>query len=115
MIDVSLAIPVGNGCAYAGVGSRTKLVFDTPDGERHFLMAIYGAFNAFGLIGSEKNGIVIFDDDSKQVLLDEHEIADSGYFGPTRDQMVEFSRLMKTSWDEFQDFVNNHPRARFSI
>ena len=39
--------------------------------ERTFRLAIYGAFNAYGLIGPERNGIVILDEDERAVLCDD--------------------------------------------
>lgn len=36
-----------------------------------YLVGIAGAYNAFGLIGSEHNGIFVLDDTNKNVILDQ--------------------------------------------
>lgn len=99
---------------YTGISLQSKLTFGKVR-PRTFIVAVYGAFNAMGLIGSEKNGIVILDEDEKRVLLDEHAKADSGYFGATVDQMTEFTRITAMTADDFQAFVNAHRRKRYAI
>jgi hypothetical protein len=83
--------------------------------ERTFRIAIYGAYNAMGLIGSECNGIVILDVDKMQVLTDEIGIISSGWFGPAKAQLELFNQLVAMPWEEFQVFVNAHPRTRYPI
>lgn len=80
--------------------------------KRHFKIIIAGAFNAFGLIGSEHNGIVILDNDNKLVILDEHARADSGYYGPTNHQVDEFEKILKMNYEQFMVFCRTHPRSR---
>ena len=41
-------------------------------GNRSFRVLLYGAYNAMGLIGTEKNGIAVLDEDRRQVVLDGH-------------------------------------------
>ena len=106
--DWNQVVPVGGGCAYAGV-ARTKVV--KHDG-RTFLLVLYGAFNAFGLIGSERNGIAVLDEDRLAVVLDDHCLESSGYFGPSSRQWREFERLQRLDAERFLAFVRDHPRAR---
>jgi hypothetical protein len=54
---------------------------------RKFRIVLYGAYNAKGLIGSECNGICILDDDLLNVVLDEHGKEETGYFGPSEQQL----------------------------
>lgn len=83
----------------------------TFEGGRTFIVVIAGAYNA-GIIGSEHNGIAILDKDHGQVVLDQHLITGSGYSGPSRDQQLEFQRIMKLDWAGFRDFMRDHPRFR---
>jgi hypothetical protein len=80
-----------------------------------FTIVIYGAYNAMGLIGTEKNGIAILDETRKQVLLDEHQPTNSGYFTPTDRQQRGFDELVGANWEVFQSFVNHHDRARYTV
>jgi len=75
-------------------------------------IVLYGAYNAFGLIGPECNGIVILNDTSKQVVLDEHCKIGTGYFGPDVNQIFEFERLMKLPKEELIAFCRSHKRFR---
>lgn len=80
--------------------------------DRSFTIIIAGAYNAFGLIGSECNGIVVLDNDNKLVVLDEHAREDSGYYGPTNKQIDEFEKLLKMDYESFVKFCREHPRSR---
>lgn len=82
---------------------------------RSFRIMIYGAFNAYGLIGSEKNGILVLDEDKKEVLCDEICRADSGYFGATPMQREMLFEIKMMKWKAFQQFINHHKRSRYSI
>lgn len=84
-------------------------------GDRQFRVVLYGAYNAFGLIGPEKNGIAVLDESLMQVVLDEHCIEDSGYFGPSGQQIEEFERICGMDADSFVEFCNSHPRLRDQI
>lgn len=95
---------------YTGISRETMLEF--PEVGRKFRLAIYAAFNAYGLIGSESNGIVLLDEDKRMVVLDEHFQEPSGYFGPTIRQIDEFERITKLDWKEFCEFVSQNPRSR---
>jgi hypothetical protein len=83
-------------------------------GERTFTVLVASAYNA-GIIGPECNGLVVLDDNHRQVLLDEHLKQDSGYFGPSARQQEEFKRVMAMEWPEFAAFVRGNDRYRGGI
>jgi len=84
-------------------------------GKTNYLVGIAGAYNAFGLIGPEHNGIFVLDDTHKTVVLDRHcENPDGGYFGPTKAQWRELERLMNEGPRGFKDFIRCHPRNRLT-
>jgi hypothetical protein len=81
---------------------------------------IYGAYNAFGLIGTELNGIAILDENRMSVVCDEINKLPSWAYNPsnlqTPKQLVnEFKKLTSMSWQEIQKFINSHPRSRYTI
>lgn len=80
-----------------------------------YTIAIYGAYNAMGLIGTEQNGICVLDDVRKCVLLDQHQGITSGMDTPTARQLKAFDEVLESKWEDFQSFVNNHPRSRHPI
>jgi hypothetical protein len=82
---------------------------------RTFLVILYAAYNAFGLIGSECNGIAVLDEDRKQVVCDEIAKSGFGYNGCTPKQNAEFDRVCSLRWTEFQALVNGHRRKRYDI
>jgi len=93
---------------YAMVSLDKTLKF----GRRSFRVVLYGAYNAFGLIGPEKNGIAVLDEDSMQVVLDGHCPQDNGYFGPSDAQTAEWNRICGMDAAEFVEFCNSHPENR---
>lgn len=98
---------------YMGISRRESKTFG--NNGRTFTIAVYGAYNAMGLIGSEGNGIVVLDEDNLLVVCDEIAKESSGWFGPSTAQIVEFLRLVNRSWTSFQQFINDHPRTRQPI
>jgi hypothetical protein len=84
-------------------------------GHGTYRFVLYGAYDAYGLIGPEKNGIAVLDEENRTVLCDEIAKADSGYFGPTPEQWASLADLLSVSWDEFRDLINTHERSRYSI
>jgi hypothetical protein len=109
------SIGVGEGCGYRGIQEDVTVHFATDDGTRTMRIVIYGAFDAYGLVGPEKNGIAIFDVDNRTVVCDEIGIETSGYFGASKAQIALWQRLIAMEWDEFQAFVNAQPRTRMEI
>ena len=104
-MSIDLNSRLGN---YVGV---TTIAHRTVEGTK-YLTALYGAYNAMGLIGSECNGIVVLDDTNRQVVLDEHCKTGSGWCGPTRAQWKEFGRIAALDDDAFVEFCLNHSRYR---
>jgi len=94
---------------YTGVSRDETITY--PGGARYRFL-LYGAYNACGLIGSEKNGIAILDEELKNVVLDDHLKVDTGYFGPHVTQAREYDRLITAGWNTISEFVADHPRAR---
>lgn len=101
---------------YLGVSRDQILTFETPEGTtRTFRIILYGAYDAQGLIGSEYNGIAVFDEDANEVLLDLEAREDTGYFGPTQSQLDRWGEISDFTWAEFRGFVNSHIRKRKDI
>lgn len=98
------------------VGVCADQVRTFPNG-RSFRVLVYGAYDAFGLIGPEKNGIAVLDEDNRSVLCDELGIAPSGYHGPSAEQMALFHRMTSAefSFADLQALVNESPRARVRL
>lgn len=80
-------------------------------GDRSFTVLIAAAEDA-GVIGPENNGIVVLDDNYRNVVLDQHMKINSGYFGPSDVQKAELEKVMAMDWDTFSHFVATHPRYR---
>jgi len=76
---------------------------------------IYSAYNAFGLIGPESNGIAVLCENDKSVVCDEIAKAASGYYGPTQDQIETLKTMLSMSWDQLRKFINSQKRARYEL
>jgi hypothetical protein len=76
---------------------------------------LYGAYDAFGLIGSECNGICVLNEDEKNVVADEICPVDSGYFGPAGVQLDLFDKMVKMPSKLFRELVNSSDRLRYTI
>lgn len=81
------------------------------DNDRTFKIAISAAYNA-GIIGYEYNGIVIFDEDNRKVVLDLHMQQQSGYYGPSDNQIKELARIMNLDWKPFTSFCKENSHFR---
>jgi hypothetical protein len=82
---------------------------------RRFHVFTYRAYNACGLVGHECNGVAVCDINKGQVLCDEIAKQSSGYFGASKQQAERVLRFVGTPWQEFRQFINSNPRARYSI
>jgi hypothetical protein len=100
---------------YVGVTRDRVIKFKAGRKSRSFRVIIFGAYDAFGLIGPEFNGIAILDEDQRAVLCDRIACESSGYFGPSPAQLGEFDRLAGLDWPSFREFVNGHDRTRYAI
>jgi hypothetical protein len=88
-----------------------RLMFD----EDSFVIVLHGAFNAFGLIGPEHNGIsIVCENNSREVIMTHHR-APSGGGKVTDDQRREYERICGMNQDEFKEFVNSHPKVQYKI
>lgn len=87
----------------------------TDEGHGVHRLIVYGAYNAYGLIGSEMNGIAIFDEKQKRVLCDGIQQIETGYFGPSDRQIETLAELVSMPWADFADFINQHPNARYTL
>ena len=94
---------------YADGALRTRVVGGTT-----YKVGIAGAYNAFGLIGSEHNGVFVLDDTHRQVVLDRHAPEASGYSGPSKGQWSALQQVMQFDDEEFIHFIHNHPRSRLA-
>lgn len=112
-INLDNRILAGQNCGYVGIERKHTMVFC--ENGRSFDIALYGAYDAFGLIGPENNGIVIFDNDNHRVVLDQHCQIGTGWFGPSQKQVDEQIRIMEMKWPAFAEFVNNNKRTRESL
>lgn len=77
-----------------------------------FLVGIATAYNAFGLIGTEHNGLFILDDTNRAVVMDRHCEGSAGGFGPYPNQIAECDRVLALSDMEFIRFIRRNPRFR---
>ena len=100
---------------YTGVQYDKTVTFNTPTGKRKFRFIIYQAYNAYGLIGSECNGIAILDEDNLQVVCDEISKQGTGWLGISPKQIKMAEGLIGMKWQDFQTFVNSHQRTRHTI
>jgi hypothetical protein len=82
---------------------------------RSFRVIVFGAYNAYGLIGPEHNGIAVLDEDNRSVLCDRIAEESSGYFGPSERQLESFDNIAAMTWAEFRELINAHSRTRYKI
>lgn len=94
--------------AYMGIRRQgTRTVNGTT-----FIVAIYGAYNAMGLVGSEHNGIVVLNDTDKYVVTDKIGCASSGWYGETATQVQMFTFMMALDDVNFLDVLRKSERFR---
>lgn len=78
----------------------------------HYIVGIAGAYDAFGLIGPEHNGVFVLNDTDKTVVLDRHAPETSGYGGPSKAQWDALRDVMQMDAPTFTAFITDHPRSR---
>lgn len=83
-------------------------------GGTDYLIGIAGAYNAYGLIGPEHNGIFVLDDTNKTVVLDRDTEESSGYHGPSKRQWDRLAYYCKCSASDFLDLIYDNPRSRLA-
>lgn len=77
-----------------------------------FIIGIAGAYNAYGLIGPERNGIFVLDDTAKRVVLDRDCEVYSGYNGPSKAQWARLEEIADLDDSTFIHWLVSHPRCR---
>lgn len=92
---------------YADGAVRRRVV-----GGVDYIVGIAGAYNAFGLIGPEHNGIFVLDDTNKTVVFDRDTEQQSGYFGPSQKQWDRLKEVVQLPAKDFDFLIHNHPRSR---
>lgn len=75
-----------------------------------YRLVMYNAYNAFGLIGTEFNGIAVLDDKRRQVLCD-----NLGVGLPSFRQTAMMDDLLQCTAERFANLINCAPRARYTI
>jgi len=99
---------------YPRVGPYMGVTFDDTRGQ--YRIIVYAAFDAMGLIGTEKNGIAVLDNDRMLVLADELVIGNGYDGGSTKLAQHEMAELMLgMSDDDFANLINNSGRNRYEI
>jgi hypothetical protein len=100
---------------FMGIQFERAIPFKVGSKTRTFHVIVYQAYNAFGLIGPENNGIGIADDDNRQVLCDQIAKQGTGYFGASQAQFDEAERICGLQWESFKEFVNKQPTLRMPL
>lgn len=85
------------------VGIRRQ--FTRTINKKSFTVAIYAAHDVFGLIGSERNGVVVVNDTDKKVVLDMEAASSSGWYGPTKKQLDVFGSLNAMTKMQFLGYI----------
>lgn len=106
--------PTGHPYEYiAECCERTLVVNDTTI--RLYFM-LYGAYNALGLIGPERNGLAILNDTRKMVVLDGAFAEDYGWYpgyrGPSKRQLEAFNALALLPENLLVEWITEHPNFR---
>ena len=84
-------------------------------GKMELSMFVYCAYDAFGLIGSEMNGIAVLDETGRSVVTDGLARAESGYSCPTKGQLALLDRMESCTEEELREIILSSPRFRGSV
>lgn len=92
----------------------------TVDGKRHtFAIFNYGAKNAFGLIGTEYNGVAIVNETTKRVVLDGEAPQPSGWYygtgGNPTPSAIRAADIQLMNAKEFRAFIVSHRNYRGTL
>jgi hypothetical protein len=98
--------PLTRGMTLDYVQGVHRLVFD---GES-FLVVLYGAWNAGGLIGTEHNGIAVLEEDYGLVALMDH-FADQSYMKASDRQRGEYARICGMDVGQFRALLGTPAAA----
>lgn len=83
--------------------------------KRKFRVITYQAYNAFGMVAPEDNGVAILDEDHHKVVCSKIGRESTGWFGVSQAQANEAGRIAALPWSEFKVFVNMQPSLRDKI
>ena len=108
LVEGVTGIPVGEGSGYVRIH---RLARRTIRGE-NLLLGIAGAFSAYGLVGSEHNGIFLLNESKGEVVLDRDTEVGSGFYGAAPSQLRQYERLQSLGPDDFLRWALEHPRCR---
>ena len=104
---------------FMGVQVNLPVVFLIAKGTRtitrKFRVITYQAYNAFGMIAPEDNGVAILDKDQHMVVCSKIGRESTGWFGVSQAQADEAGRIAALPWSEFKMFVNMQPSLRDKI
>jgi hypothetical protein len=98
--------PLSRGMTLDYVQGVHRLVFD---GES-FLIVLYGAWNAGGLIGTEHNGIAVLEEDYGRVALMDH-ARDQSYMKASDRQRREYDRICGMDAVQFRSLLAGPAKA----
>lgn len=84
-------------------------------GQEKYRILLYGAYNAMGLVGSERNGIAVLSEDRSNVVCDELCCEPEKGSGATANQTEMFNKLLNCSETEFRTIINESARRRYNI
>lgn len=91
--------------------------YRTVRGQRYHIFS-YGAYDAFGLIGPEMNGVAVANVTERCIVLDEGHGKSGGWYpgyendSRVQELAVQVQRLANCSPSQFVQFVKEHPRWR---
>lgn len=101
---------------YMGIVADATKTIRVAGAPRKFRVLAYTAYNAMGLIGTECHGLVVLDEDRKQVVADEMGVGVVGYPACDPAPLKLFhARVMALSGKEFRAAVNRARHLRYSI
>jgi hypothetical protein len=84
-------------------------------GKHDYRIMLYNVKSAYGLIGTEYNGIAIVDETEKTVICDGIMQGISGCYWSNGKQIVAWQAIVRMPFSQFKAFVNNHDNTRSSI
>lgn len=104
------------GHPYEAIAMCCTRVVDVDGEDITIHIMLSGAYNAYGLIGPEMNGIVVLNDTYKAVVADR--ICEEpygwygGYGGPSEAQIARFNLLATMPEDALVEYIRSHKRYR---
>jgi hypothetical protein len=110
-LDYREEFRMSSGASLRFVKGVYRRMFD----DHSFLIVLYGAFSAGGLVGTEYNGIAIFWESRRVVLLLHHKRGPARMGQVSTAQQHEYARICAMDKGEFTQFINEHPEAAAKV